>query len=373
MIPIVLALALLGSPQTDHHNALLQAISDGDTKQLTTLLDDSASTAPADAKPLIYAAVEAGRAHLVPMLVKRGADINARYAANRDATPLMAAISKNSPDLLVTLIEQGAKVDLRDSYGDPAINYAAYYGYLDLVEVLLEAGADTSFVGHGTAIEIAMRRGHQAMVATLAKHDGLARLPGADIEGWQAITRSDINLLKQLLDNGMDANGSGPYGRPVLAEAARQGSVEAIKVLIAAGADVDATDRINYTAFMEAAREGHLDAMKLLFDAGADINHAGNRNGMSLTATHLAAIEGHTDAIAWLADTGANLNAQGKDGGTAMMWALYEGETDAVVKLIELGADPDLEGAGGFSVRRAAVEYGIGPIVKALGSQGAYP
>lgn len=366
MIPILLALAFLTSPQSDHHNALLQAIADGNVGQLTTLLDISDQAPPAEAKPLIYAAVESDQVDLIPMLVKRGADINARYSANREATPLMAAISKHSPDLLVTLIEHGAMVDLRDSYGDPAINYAAYYGYLDLVEVLLEAGADTSLVGHGTAMEIAMRRGHQAMVATLAKHNGVARTSAAEREGWQAITEHDLPHLERLLEHGMDANGRGPYGRPLLAEAARQGSIEAVERLLAAGADVDATDQIHYTALMEAAREGHLLVVEALVNAGANVNHVGSRNGMSLTATHLAAIEGHRNVLTWLAEAGAKLNAQGKDGGTPMMWALYEGETDAAVTLIELGADPDLENAGGLSVRQAASQYGIEAVTKAL-------
>ncbi len=90
--------------------------------------------------PLIQAA-RAGRADLIPGLVKRGGDPNERAGVN-GWPPLMHAIHKNQKGSLIALLDAGADVNQRSRDGSTPLMMAAAYGYADLVNILLDHGAD---------------------------------------------------------------------------------------------------------------------------------------------------------------------------------------------------------------------------------------
>ena len=72
------------------------------------------------------------------------------------------------------LIEQEAALDRTEAEATPLIA-AAGQGHLDVVRLLVEAGADKNFAmnagvaGHSTALEVATRRGHKNVASYLAE------------------------------------------------------------------------------------------------------------------------------------------------------------------------------------------------------------
>lgn len=292
----------------------------------------SVSTALADGDPqALSAALDAG------------ADPDARAETGLQATALMLAASNPDPGLTRVLIAAGADIEIRDAMGDPAINWAAYYGHSAVVSELLAAGASHLQVGHGSVTEIAIRRGNQATLALALEADG--QLPARDriaVLLETAVMTGDVAMMNEIGQLRDLSTATDWAGRPLLHAAARAGRADSAAALIAAGADVDAVDAIGFTALFEAARDRRAEVVDVLIGAGANVDHVAGENGMSLTAVHLAAIGGDADVVSRIAAAGANPDRQGVTGATALYWAAFEGQQDAVLALLDAGANPDI-------------------------------
>lgn len=100
----------------------------------------SAGCAVRPENPLIGAA-RSGDAQSIKKLVSAGADPNQRWGVN-GWTPLMHAVHKNQKGSVEALLAAGADVNARAGKGITALLMAAGYGYADIVQMLLDHGAD---------------------------------------------------------------------------------------------------------------------------------------------------------------------------------------------------------------------------------------
>ena len=91
----------------------------------------------------------------------------------------------------------------------------------------------------------------------------------------QAAIRNDVAALRQLLDDGHNADEGGDPWTPLI-WASRSGSIEAIKVLLDSGADVNLAgstgDNWDATPLQHAILQRQTAAVRLLLDRGADPN-----------------------------------------------------------------------------------------------------
>ncbi|PYT31016.1 MAG: hypothetical protein DMG57_06430 [Acidobacteria bacterium] len=110
MVAIVLAVSFFGGCRVEPPNALIGAARSGDTEAIKTL-------------------------------VAAGADPNQRWGVN-DWTPLMHAIHKDQKASVEALLAGGADVNGQSGKGITALIMAAGYGYTDIVQMLLNHGAD---------------------------------------------------------------------------------------------------------------------------------------------------------------------------------------------------------------------------------------
>ena len=120
---------------------------------------------------------------------------------------------------------------------------AAALGYLEVVQVLLEAGADKN----------------------AATQDGETALMAAARDGH-------LEVVQVLLDAGADKNAAKQNGATALMLAAQNAYLEVVQVLLEAGADKNAAMQDGATALMIAAQNGHLEVVRVLLEAGADKN-----------------------------------------------------------------------------------------------------
>ena len=290
--------------------------------------------------------------------IKDGADVNQRQSEGLEATPLMWATGSEA-DYIRVLLEAGAEVNVRDAMGDPAINWAAYYGNAPAIALLLEAGAETQLTGHGNAVEIVMRRGHQAALALLLDHREFApKRSRAEIVLEVAAIQGEPETITVISGQLDVASAHDWAGRPVLQAAARANQAAAVQTLINAGFPVDAQDAIGFTALFEAARDGSNESVNVLIAAGANVNHISGENALSLTALHLAAIGNHVEIIDALLTAGANPDAIGTMGATPLMWAVFEGSRESAMRLIDAGTDVSIIGRMGDTALSAAQSYG---------------
>lgn len=333
-------------------SALLSAISEGDLTSLNQALKAGANVnvKNSEGAPALSAAILARKPEIAHRLIAAGADLAAPYEGYIGANALMLAIEVKDLDLARSLLNAGANVDQPDTIGDPAINWAAYYGYTDFVKLFLEYGSRTDQRGHGNAREIVMRRGHQDLVHILSHHDKVPAPSPAVAKLVEAIEQNAIANIKAILATGVSPDALDSTGRPLLALAARQGLTDVVTTLLNAGASVDAADEIGFTPLMEAAREGQVGTASLLLDASADVNHVSLPTGMALGTIHMAALSGSIDMIDLVAHAGANIDLQGRDGGTALSWSLSNKSIDAPRHMLKIGANPYIKSKYGSNV-----------------------
>ncbi len=121
---------------------LSAAASRGDLDEMRRLMDAGAGpNGELHAACPIIAAARSGQPDAIRLLAARGADPNRRGGVN-GWTPLLHAIHKNRKVSVIALLGAGADVNRRGSGGATPLTMAAGYGYADIVEVLLEYGAD---------------------------------------------------------------------------------------------------------------------------------------------------------------------------------------------------------------------------------------
>jgi uncharacterized protein len=160
---------------------------------------------------------------------------------------LADAAMNGDRDALRSLVKQ--KVDVNSPQGDgtTALHWAAFRDDLDMVKLLIAAGAD---------VKAATRE-------------------GAITPLFMACTNGNAAIITELLKGGADANSVNANGTTALMVAASSGNAEAVRALLDRGADVKAKESAHgQTALMFAAALNREAAVKLLLARGAEINAA---------------------------------------------------------------------------------------------------
>ena len=151
---------------------------------------------------------------VVKLLLAHGADVHAtskvwsqvmavsphgmleynRDIPHGDDTALMFAARVGDLESAKLLVAAGAKVNDADAWGVSATAMAAHAGFRDLVEFLLDKGADPNASGAGfTALHAAIMHRDEAMVARAARARRRSERAGSQLDADAAlITRLEL-------------------------------------------------------------------------------------------------------------------------------------------------------------------------------------
>ena len=290
-------------------------------------------------------------------------------AAVLTSSPLVDAVKNGDIQGVRALLKTTVDVNQPEGDGATALHWAAYRDSIDLVQLLLAAGAS----------------------AQAANDLGITPLHLAAANG-------NVATLRLLLDKHANANAAAASGVTPLMEAARTGRVDAVRLLLAHGADVDAHEFARgQTALMWAVSRQHPDIVKVLIENKADVQartavrpvtvmlDRGPRRAVKTapqdarqiemggsTALMVAAQNGSAESARLLLSAGANANDAAADGKSALVMAAFSGHTEVASMLLAAGADPNAAGAG-YTALHAATLRGDVALVKALLEKGANP
>ncbi|HVA67199.1 MAG TPA: ankyrin repeat domain-containing protein [Elusimicrobiota bacterium] len=205
----------------------------------------SGARAQAALNDALYEAACRGDEAAVVSLIRRGADVNAVYAPSVGNRPLDAAVIFGADVLAVarTLIKAGADVNAADFSGMTPLMYAAQYGRVQVLRLMLSE----------------------------------ARPNPANINGalFSAVDTGGAGATRLLISARADVNarcGPNGYHATILMLAVQESGRDlgVIKALIAGHADLNARDWRGRTALMYAAAANRPDLAALLRRAGAD-------------------------------------------------------------------------------------------------------
>lgn len=273
------------------------------------------------------------------------------------AGPVADAAMNGDLDLLRRLVQQEqADVNEPQVDGARALHWATHSNDLAMAEFLLDAGADPAVLN---------RVGAPPMLS--------------------ALINGNAEMIELLLENGADANHAvSTTGDTPLMLAARTGIIEAVEVLLDHGAEVNASEAWGKTTpLMWAAAENHVDVVRLLIEHGADLEARsvyvppdtgrGFEGGLprdrraeevgpvvfasgEFTPLLIATRDGHMETVKVLVEAGADLSARAADGKDSLGLAIFNGSYDIADYLVDQGIDVNVPDAQNFTPLFWAVE-----------------
>lgn len=290
---LVNAGAELGAPGSSS-DAVSLALTLGDPKMIEAIVPDPI----ASGRALILAGAQSGDLSLVEQGVSLGGQTTAEEFED---APLTKAIANGSLDVAEFLLRNGATSTLSQG---PALHVAVMSGQVDMVALLIAAGADPNTHGHKGLLPLTLASAAHdtGMVRLLLgsdadpkarNTDGSAPAEVAAALGYNDIVdllggipdpeptdifsfvyKGDASKVRDAIAAGADPNITGPDGRPILHLAALLGNPDVVDVLIQAGAKVearalDASNVMHLMCLIEDvnARE---EIARLLLQNGAD-------------------------------------------------------------------------------------------------------
>lgn len=328
----------------------------------------------ADGTTLLMHAIYNQESDKARLLIQQGADVN---ASNRyGATALYLAAQQGLEDVAILLMSAGANTTTTTPDGETLLMTAAASGSPRLVRSLLADDMENMMIGLDpnqteawkgqTALMWAAARGHIEVMQALIE-------AGADVDMRSAYVKV-IEVDEDKRQGGFVYPDIPPGRLSALHFAAREGQVEAVRTLIEAGADLDLVDERGSNALILAALNGHFDVAGLLLEAGADPNIQ-DEYGRSVlfVATDINTLDANprpgpriistlkgTDIVAMALEHGADPNVKLADrlpawmsqgaghnplldeGATPFFRAAMSGDLPIMNLLLEAGADPTL-------------------------------
>jgi ankyrin repeat protein len=241
-------------------------------------------------------------------------------------TPLMFAARVGDLASARLLVDAGANVNDQDAWGISAVTLAAHSGYLELVEFLLDKGADPNKSEAGfTALHEAIMRRDEPLVRTLLAHGAD---PHARLQTWTPTRRqsSDLHFEPELV-------GATPFWL-----AARFSQPNVMRRLVELGADpffIHRSDRI--VDGKEGRAYDHKYEATTALMAAVGMGGGGNA-WVQLDRSQREALVLETVKLA--IDLGVDVNAMNTDGRTALDAAKALKYETVVAYLVTKGAKP---------------------------------
>jgi ankyrin repeat protein len=334
-------------------------------------------------------------------------------------TRLADAAMQGDNDSVRSLLKQKVDVNTPQGDGSTALHWAAYRDDLEMVKLLLAAGANAKAAtreGAITPLLMACQNGNAALIETLLKagSDANAVKSNGTTPLMMAAASGHADAVQTLLAHGANVNAKeSAHGQTALMFAAALNRAAVIRVLMANGADASVAtgvrklERVRFDqdgnvveekagekvsekpeaaaeqddaaqakarGAAEASQRSDLDVLAhaLAFKsveyrlakpsarAGDVANRPPRKVGPDfmggMTALLYSAREGHMDAVRALVESGVDVNQVNGDKLSPMVTAIMNGHLDLAKYLLDHGADPNLAGLSGLTALYATVD-----------------
>ena len=300
----------------------------------------------------LYSACGRDDLRIVKEMLDHGADPNAGDVRFR-ATPLHAACAQGNLDVVKELLDRGADPDLINKRSKKPIHLACSYGRIEIVfEFLRRYSMNLQESDYWRIVAETCSNNQvellKELITTGLVNDTLKKSGGGLLH--KAVIDGHIDIVKTLLDHGVDVNEGWEDGVTALYRSCSHPNFEIYKELTKRGALINIPYKDTMPLDM-AAMGGSLDIISDLLDRGVDINRGDSDN---MTALHNACFDGVLDSVKMLLDRGANINAQTSSGETPLFIACDradgprylsdcpDGYVPIVEELLRRGADANI-------------------------------
>jgi len=239
-------------------------------------------------------------------------------------------------DIVKILLDYGADIEIKNIEGCTPFWFAAAKGQTDVVRALLSAGADvnTQRIDGISAISFASQQGHIDVIKILI--DNGAVIEKRDFRGSTPLSRAAV-FGQTYTVPALVSDVANVYPQPSNSSfPGEERYINVAKTLLDKGANVENKDMDGCTPLLLAASMGGTGLVRELLRDGADVN-AQRYNGAS--ALGLACREGYIDTVNALLNHGAHIETRDNFGHTPLWIAAANGQTNVLSVLVSAGAD----------------------------------
>jgi uncharacterized protein len=348
-----------------------------------------AADAHEDLHHALLAAVEANDLAKAGELLRcRGANPNRRGPS--PYTALMIAAGRGYVQMTELLLNAGADVNVMDSsLGATPLHKAVQSGSVEVARLLLDHGAflnaQSAVVGHTPLIDAIWSK-NVAMVTFLLERGATLNIPGhhgaaaKDFVGDTCLWTAGFTVpekewwgrqIRKELEARQRKNDEAVAQQPLM-QAVQTGDLEAVRRLIVEGADVNERSPVvgggndGQTPLLAACFLGYTEIVQELLKAGANPRTVDYL--FKSTPGHKAAYAGRPEALRAVVASGQlQVDAQGPyNGYTALHDSIWHGHIDAAKVLLEAGVRTDLRGHDGHTPYELAVKLGYNEIAELI-------
>lgn len=321
---------------------------------------------------------------------------------------LVMGCGKNEPDWFdlvkdnksEALREVVSNVDVneKDEFGMTALHYAAYYGYVDCIDILIKAGAEifNKDSQDFSPLEYAVTKGRYYAVHKLLAEGAPSGVNNFDGNALVlAVQQGNNSILRLLLRTGFDVHYINTSGWNAISLAVKKRDRDAVEILLNYGADpnyvcTDGTPIIQYSVSMQES-----DILALLLSSGGTnsfsnakkylhtaivlkdsvlLDELVGRYGLGTNDVDILEYSASMDNVIItdvLSKNAAASNSKEVLLGSALISAIMSRKYENVDILIKNGADLDYVGKEGITPLVAAIGMRDGYLVERLIRDGA--
>ena len=181
------------------------------------------------------------------------------------STALHKAVEEENIELIQLLIEAGADVNAATEGNETPLYYAVIQENLDIASLLLTHGANVNIENciHYTPLFVALHTGCMEIADLLLAHGASTNLLFVGHE-------MHYSVISWLLEHGANVNEKVGEGQTFLHLAASNAETRIVKLLIKHNAEVNAKTDEGCTPLYLAALIGRIEVSEVLIDAGAE-------------------------------------------------------------------------------------------------------
>lgn len=386
-----IALFLLAQGATSR-SGLCEAIESGDVAWVQKLIGYGFKCSDG-----VLNAVESNKPEMVSYLVSQGFRVD--FSQKRRTglfrkhyvSPLGAAISLNSDEMVYTLVKGGADVDDAFAYAvkdgrtklgqqliDLNVNrdkmfFACFqYKSLVLAKYCIQKGVDKYVVdkeglnAYHYSVKSGYKEGMDYCLQEL-KLDPEKRTASNETPLMLACSSGSLLVFNEVFaTQKASLEAVDVDGETALFYAVRSGNLAMIEYLITAGANVNHQNTLGNTVFMESATRNRSDAYDFLKQAKPDLKLKNNK-GQNIISFLMNSPQ-NSKEILELNDQGASLDVKSVNGETIAFYAMSSSNMELLVRAKNTGANMDAYDSRGYrpgttnaEIIRFAVESGCNP------------
>lgn len=292
---------------------------------------------------------------IIKLLIASGTDVNATNGSG--CTPIMRMVEKrySNADVTKMLIEAGADVNVKDCTNKmPIIKKALLNKLYDIVPLLIEAGA--TFDEETNLLYVFYKDDVDALNDLLNKRLNINSICIEDYSAVMLTAKYDSsNILNFLIDRKIDVveigKSSDNHGMTTLGFAAHENSTEIVKSILENGVDVNIRGDSGNTPLEDAVHQykNNIESIEVLIQHGANVNSRDNIGQTPLMSVW------SLEVAKYLITHGADVNACDNDGETVLMHRISSSELDIINLLLANGADLNLKNNRGETVLLKAI------------------